>query len=101
MTYLDEVAAAVRACVPDNVEVPDNADDLFRLYAVLARAKGTSVTDEDVHDAWVAWMSNRGKQHDAMVPFDELGNDVGAQDGPFADAIRTAARGHRAPHTDT
>lgn len=101
MTYLDDVAETVRACVPDGVEVPDDADDLFRLYAVLVRAKGTSVTDEDVHDAWVAWMTNRGEQHDAMVPFGELDRDVRAQDAPFADAIRAAARDHWRPPADT
>lgn len=101
MTYLDDIAATVRASVPADVEIPPDADDLFRLYAVLALVRGASVTEEDVHNAWVAWMSNHGGQHDAMVPFGELDDDVREQDRPFADAIRAAAhRDHTAP-TDT
>jgi len=71
--------------------VPDDSDELFLLYAVLARVAGTHVTNEDVHDAWVAWMASRGKHHGSMVPFDELPAHVRDEDAPFADAIRSAA----------
>ncbi len=94
MTYLDDDAATIRAHLSEGVQVPDDADDLFRLYAVLARVKGSAVTDEDVHDAWVAWMLSRGETSDAMVPFDRLKARVQAQDAPFAQAIRSATQGH-------
>jgi len=89
--YLDDVAAAVRSHVPSDVDVPPDSEHLFLLYAVLVRAKGRTVTDEDVHDAWVAWMRARGENHDAMVPFAALSDTALAQDAPFAEAIRRAA----------
>ena len=65
MTYLDETADAIRASVPDGVDVPPDARDLFLAYAVLLRAKGPAVTASDVHDAWVAWMLTRDGEHPA------------------------------------
>ncbi|GIG40737.1 DUF7701 domain-containing protein [Cellulomonas phragmiteti] len=92
--YLDDVAAAVRTHIPSDVDVPPDSEHLFLLYAVLVRAKGRTVTDEDVHDAWVAWMRARGEDHDAMVPFAALSESARAQDVPFAEAIRRAASDH-------
>jgi hypothetical protein len=92
VTYLDRLAAQIRDRVPAGTGVPPDADDLFRLYAVLLRAKGASVTDEDVHDAWVAWTTMRGgAEHPAVVPFDELPAGTRDADAPFAEAIRRAA----------
>ncbi len=91
-TYLDDVADAIRANLPTGTEVPEDSDSLFVLYAVLLRVKGAEVSEEDVHDAWVAWMLSRGDTHKAMVPFSELDQGVRAEDAPFAEAIRRAAR---------
>ncbi len=72
MTYLDPLADLIRSCLPSAARPPGGADDLFRLYAVLLRAKGTRVTDEDVHDAWSAWMQTVDDGHASLVPFEEL-----------------------------
>jgi len=93
MTYLDDLADKIRRALPDGSRAPERSDDLFRIYAVLLAAKGLGVTDEDVHDAWVAWMSAHGEDHPAMVPFDELDEATKAEDAPFARAIRTVASG--------
>jgi hypothetical protein len=97
MTYIDELAGAIRARVAPGL-VPDvDTTALFRLYAVLARAKGEHVTASDVHDAWSAWMSGRDPGHPALRPFDELSTDVRAADQPYVEAIRAAARERRRP----
>lgn len=72
---------------------PGTDDDLqlFRLYAVLARAKGDAVTAEDVHDAWCAWMYDRDPNHEALIPFGELTSEQRALDDPLVAAIRAAA----------
>jgi len=49
------------------------------------------VTAENVHDAWTAWMTARGKEHDSMVPFGKLAPDVQLEDEPFVLAIRRVA----------
>jgi len=89
MTYLDELAAAIRAKV-DNERVPPDSDHLFLLYALLARAKGPAVTAEDVHDAWAVWMQTRGESHRSVVPFSELDDDTQDEDEPFRAAILAA-----------
>jgi hypothetical protein len=76
----------------------EDTDALFRLYAVLALAKGPAVEPSDVHDAWAAWMRERDPDHPSIRPFDELDADTRRMDEPFAEAIRTASaeRGPRA-----
>jgi hypothetical protein len=91
MSYLRQLSEAIRAEVPARV-VPEGADDLFLIYAVLARAKGETVMLEDVHDAWTAWMEIGGQHHESMVPFEQLPDPVRAEDRPFVAAIRTVAR---------
>jgi hypothetical protein len=66
----------------------DNAEELLLLYAVLLRAKGTDVTESDIHDAWAAWVARRDKGHEALVTYEELPPDVRDQDGVFASAVR-------------
>jgi hypothetical protein len=100
-TYLDDLAHAIRALIPDEVGVPDDADDLFALYALLGRAKGTQVAACDVHDAWVLWMQSRGEEHASMVPFEDLDRETQHEDEPFAWAIRVAVRRLRAPKAVT
>ncbi|WP_405016968.1 hypothetical protein OHV05_07615 [Kitasatospora sp. NBC_00070] len=96
MTYLDDLAHLIRSCLPPTAAPPADSDDLFRIYAVLLRAKGEQVTDEDVHDAWSAWMQSVDGTHRALVPFRELPARTQAFDTPYAEAIREAAR--NAPH---
>ncbi|UFQ18357.1 MULTISPECIES: DUF7701 domain-containing protein [Streptomyces] len=92
MTYLDPLADLIRSCLPPDATPPEDSDALFRLYAVLLRAKGEQVRDEDVHDAWSAWMQTIDSGHDALVPFEELTPQTRAADAPYAEAIRAAAR---------
>jgi hypothetical protein len=86
MSYLRELAEAIRGQVPSRL-IPEGADDLFLIYAVLARAKGNRVTAEDVHDAWTAWMEIHRHQHESMVPFEQLPWGVRDEDRPFVEAI--------------
>ncbi|WP_149180930.1 hypothetical protein [Streptomyces sp. TRM49041] len=92
MTYLDPLANLIRSCLPPDAEPPADSDDLFRMYAVLLKAKGEQVTDEDVHDAWSAWMQSVDSTHEALVPFQELDPKTRAFDAPYARAIRAAAK---------
>jgi len=92
LSYIDDVAGAIRAHVAPG-QLPDtDTARLFRLYAVLALAKGDAVTIEDVHDAWAAWMSGHDPQHPSLKPFDELPDEVQRADTPYRDAIRAVAR---------
>jgi hypothetical protein len=94
MNYLDAIADEIRAEVPDEAVPHKDTRDLFRLYAVLMLAKGEAVSRQDVHNAWVAWMSARGQMHSSMRPFAELLDDTKAEDSPFVRAIRSVAARH-------
>lgn len=92
MSYIDEVAEEIRRSVPPDL-IPDrDTTALFRLYAVLALAKGEVVALEDVHDAWSAWMSAEDPEHPSLRPFEELSSDVRSADQPYLGAIREVAR---------
>jgi hypothetical protein len=92
VTYLDEIAQAVRERLSRNL-LPDvdDLDQLFRLYALLARAKGEATTSADVHDAWSAWMLGRGESHESIKPYEQLDGDTKREDEPFLLAIRKVA----------
>jgi len=92
VTYLDEVAAKIKAGVPAGKLPGEKAEGLFRIYAVLLLAKGSDVTREDVHNAWVAWKTVPDVGHVSLVPFDQLKTDVAAEDEPYVHAIHEAAR---------
>ena len=91
MTYLHDLAHRIREHLPPGTSVPDDADRLFVLYAVILRAKGTNVTASDVHDAWAAWMQEQDLTHDALQPYNDLPPDVQAEDAPFLAAIKATA----------
>jgi len=87
MNYIDELADRIRLEVPP-AELPhDDTKALFRIYAVLLLSKGVAISAADVHNAWVAWMSARDYEHEALVPFEDLPADVAEQDRPYVDAI--------------
>ena len=92
MTYLDALAADIKAAVPPDALPEEDTKDLFVLYAVLLLAKGEDVTGADVHNAWVAWMEARGQEHESMVSFSELPSETRGEDSPFVLAIRKVAR---------
>ncbi|CAB4902777.1 unannotated protein [freshwater metagenome] len=94
-TYVDELAARIRAATPDALvpddATPDDVAQLFRLYALLALVRGHDVTAANVHDAWSTWMLSRGEgDHESIVPFVKLDDDAQEQDDPFVVAIRSA-----------
>ncbi|MFI1155873.1 hypothetical protein [Streptomyces sioyaensis] len=91
MTYLDTFADLIRSCLPREAEPPADSDELFRIYAVLLLAKGEQVSDEDVHNAWSAWMQSVDSSHEALVPFHDLNPQTRAFDEPYTQAIRRAA----------
>ena len=91
MSYVSELAAAIRAELPVDLVPNEDAESLFVLYALLALVKGIAVTSEDVHDAWAAWMTLRGEAHESLVPFRRLSAATRAEDDPFVTAIRRVA----------
>jgi hypothetical protein len=94
VTYLDETARAIKERVPaDKLPDEEGVDDLFRLYALLARVKGTAVTSEDVHDAWSLWMLHQDGDHESIKPYGDLDPSTRREDLPFVKAIREVAEG--------
>ena len=91
MTYLDELAAQIEQEISAEVLPQGDTGLLFRIYALLALAKGTGVTSCDVHDAWAVWMQQTNPHHRAIRPYDELGGAAQAADEPFVTAIRAVA----------
>lgn len=90
MNYLADLANAIRDEIDPGLLPSDDTTSLFLNYAVLALAKGNDVTPEDVHNAWVAWISERDPNHPSIKSFDELPAAVQKQDEPFVAAIRAA-----------
>jgi len=91
VSYISDVADEIRSEVPADLLPAENVDLLFLTYAVLLLAKGTDVSREDVHNAWAAWMTFKGEDHESLVPFRELSSDTRAEDDPFVQAIRRVA----------
>jgi hypothetical protein len=92
LSYLDEIAARVRAASPASTLGEGDAEALFRLYAVLVLVKGESIEAADVHHAWSAWKAERDPNDRDIRPFDELDAPTREADEPFAAAIRSVAR---------
>jgi hypothetical protein len=93
MSYLDEIGDRIRSRVPSDGLPTGDLDALFRLYALLALAKGDAVTAADVHDAWTAWMQQQGiVEHAALQPFEQLDNATRAEDDPFVAAIHATSQ---------
>lgn len=93
MNYLQATAAAISDLLPNEILPDADVDQLLLLYAVLARAKGMAVTTEDVHDAWVAWMTVSNPQHRSLRPYRDLDEQTRSQDEPFVAAIHRVAMG--------
>lgn len=92
LNYIDRDAKLIRECLPNGTDVPADSDQLFRLYALLMRSKGTETLATDVHDAWSAWMIDVDPEHESIRPFDELDAETKSEDSPFLVAIRRAAQ---------
>lgn len=96
--YLDALADAIRNAIPEDVHPHEDSGALFRLYAVLARAKGAAVTRSDVHDAWSAWMAEREPKHSSLVQYGDLGEAAREETKILVRAIQDAAE--RSGHTE-
>ena len=96
MNYIDTIAIAIRARVPAELLPPGDTDLLFRLYALLARSKGTEVSASDVHDAWCIWMITSDPDHPSIRPFGvwqrSLRASAAEQQVPYARARRLQSR---------
>ena len=92
VTYIDQIAERVRSALPPQSRPSEQADELYRLYALLVLVRGEETTLEDVHDAWSTWMSGLNSSHRSLRPFRELDPDTQAADGPYLLAIKTVAR---------
>lgn len=99
MNYLDAIAVAIYRhgdphTRPRSQAKPPKQDmPLYRMYALLALAKGEATTAEDVHNAWSSWIAGLNPQHRSLIPFDELDEAVQRLDEPYVAAIHAAARG--------
>ncbi len=89
--YIDRVAMEIHLAAEPGVDAWLDLE-LYRIYAVLALAKGEGVTDKDVHDAWAAWASAHTPFHKSLIPFDQLSEHVQSLDAPYTAAIRTVAQ---------
>jgi len=92
--YIEELASEIHSEVPPDLLPDGDTSGLFRIYAVLALAKGAAVTNADVHNAWSAWISASDPGHEAVEPYAELSPDVRVEDDPFVAAIRRVALRH-------
>jgi hypothetical protein len=92
MTYLDDIGAEISANVAREDLPTGDIGTLMRLYAVLLLGKGSATTAEDVHNAWVAWMTTIDPSHDALRPFQDLDQQTRREDAPFLDAIKAVAK---------
>ncbi len=92
LMYAAEIARQlVDRQVPADLLPGGDTRALFRLYAVLALAKGRAVEAADADNAWAAWMQERDPDHRSLKPFEELDPETQASDEPFAEAIRAVA----------
>ena len=92
MNYIDALAKAIKQELDPAILPSGDTDALFRLYAVLVLAKGESVSVEDVHDAWAAWMSDHEPTHEAIRPYKDLDLDLQNEANPFLTTLSLAAR---------
>ncbi len=91
MNYLDKIGQRIYRRVESDGEMTEKDVLLYRLYALLALAKGEQTTAEDVHNAWAAWAAVDRPWHAALVPFSVLPEDIQALDEPYVEAIRRVA----------
>lgn len=92
MNYLDLLAAEIQRTADPEATPPDEDLPLYRLYALLALAKGQEVTAEDVHNAWATWASDHQRDSRHLIPFKELPLSVQRKDDLYVQAIQDVAR---------
>jgi hypothetical protein len=94
-SYLEELAAEIQAEIDPALVPRSDTTWLWRIYAVLVRAKGIHVDASDVHDAWTAWALTAKPNHGALLPFEALDGAAQAKDEPYVEALRRVAERHQ------
>jgi hypothetical protein len=94
-SYLEQLAAEIQAEIDPALIPRGDTTSLWRIYAVLVRAKGADVQASDVHDAWTAWALVEKPDHGALLPFEQLDHTAQAKDEPYVAALRRVAARHR------
>ncbi|WP_422653762.1 DUF7701 domain-containing protein [Lacisediminihabitans sp.] len=92
MNYLDQVASEIKQAIPAELRPDNDAQVLYRLYALLVLTRGVETTLANVHDAWSVWMLGREPSHESLVPFESLPEKVRQEDEPYQRAIVVVAR---------
>lgn len=90
--YIQVVAEKIKQNFRPEELPKDGLADLFDSYAVLALTKGATVTNEDVHDAWVSWATKYSPESDSLIPYDQLSKSVQDEDSKFTAAIKKVAK---------
>lgn len=90
-SYLTGDARRIRTLAHPEIPKASPLPPVYLIYAVLLRAKGTSVEDEDVHDAWAAAKEIAADDSASLVPYEFLTDEEQLKDRVYADAIRIAA----------
>ena len=87
-TYIDKVTELVAERTHIENKNP------VHLYALLVLIKGKDITLKDVHDAWAMDMNFRqqtdrcrGHEHQSILPFDELSEEIQNKDQKYADTL--------------
>lgn len=88
MMYLDDLAEDIHEAAHGTATIDDEDKPLYRMYAVLALAKGQDVTAEDVHNAWAAFVVAFNPGHPWLIPFYDLEDKIKQLDYRYVDAIR-------------
>lgn len=100
MNYIETIAKAVydegqklRATPSPTNTITENEEsmDLYCLYALLVLTTGIRTTNEDVHNAYAAWLTPHDAQAECLVPYAELPLFVQDMDTIYAEAIREVA----------
>jgi hypothetical protein len=96
-SYLEQMAAEIQAEIDPALVPRGDTTSLWRIYAVLVRAKGVDVQASDVHDAWTAWALGAKPGHGALLPFEQLDRATQAKDEPYLAAMQRVAARHKQP----
>jgi len=83
LNYLDALASAIRAEAEPGWISEGHTTSLFRMYAVLIRARGAAITESDVHDVRSAWALVEQPAEAAIQPFKILDPPVQAKDATY------------------
>jgi hypothetical protein len=71
--------------------LPDEKyESLVDLYTLLALIFGSSVSEEDVHNAWAVWKNNNCPEHSSIVGFHLLPPQIQVYDTKYVEIIRRA-----------